>query len=205
VNCRTSSVAKLEAMDEEPASKRTRLSGDTTELPSRRERDDASVDDRENSSNKRHCGGPSSIISRSSDTKDGESNGVTESRGKLTLSFISAKVSELKHLQETEGKEIAAFLGRTGVGKTTTIDFCCGAHIVKVKLDDDEYSDFVLDVDATESKNYLKIGHLGSMTKDIELLSSPNKKQGVQLLLCGDNFFLTLMVFPSPISSSVWI
>ena len=93
-------------------------------------------------------------------------------------------------LDGTKGMEIAAVLGRTGVGKTTTIDFCCGARIVRINMsDEDEYGETVLEVDATESEQYLKIGHLGSMTKNIELLSSPRKKKAGQMLFCGTNMF----------------
>jgi hypothetical protein len=150
-----------------------------TDRPSKRERLDISEEDDVSRLNKIHRSEHSSV-----DKVHG-----SQSFGNPTLSSLAMRVSEVQGSDDTKGKDIAAFLGGTGVGKTTTIDFCCGVKIVRV-TGDDEYGDSVLDVDPAESKRYLKIGHSSSMTKNIDFLSSPRKNKSSALLLCGKIFVL---------------
>ena len=125
--------------------------------------------------------------------EDSESQRRQNVKGSASLAYLASKIKEVLKAVKTQNKDIVAFLGGTGVGKTTTIDFCCGAKIIQVSASEDEYADLVLDVDPEETEKYLKIGHRGSKTKTIDFLPSPSKDKSQNLLFCGMHFsFISL-------------
>ncbi len=86
---------------------------------------------------------------------------------------------------DTNGKHIAAFLGATGVGKTTTINSCCEAPMVETRSEDKYDKTVRIDVCPAQRANFLKIGHGESMTKSIDLLVSPAKQKKEEIVFCG--------------------
>ena len=171
-------------MSQEP-DLRVQLSLTSLESAKNRKRDRSDGDDGLSSSHKIHRG-------------ELDSFNPIESSDNITISLLSRKIIEMTVLELTQKKDIVAFLGGTGVGKTTTIDFLCGVEIVKV-YGDDEYGDCKLDVDPAEIKQYLKIGHSSSMTKTIDFLSSPCKKTSSPLLFCGRICIMSILLIPHQI------
>jgi hypothetical protein len=103
-----------------------------------------------------------------------------------SLALVAKRLREAPDI-DTTNKDIVGFLGGTGVGKTTTIDFCCYAKMVEVRSDD-QYDDTVrIDVCQSEREKFLRIGHGKSMTKTIDLLVSPakQKRKKSEILFCG--------------------
>ena len=112
----------------------------------------------------------------------------------VTLSFVASRIRNTR-VVDTAGKDIAPFLGATGVGKTTTINYCCDAPMVEIRSDDRYDQTVRIDVCPSKRESFLRIGHGESMTKSIDFLVSPAKKtktnpskrqlQSDEILFCG--------------------
>ena len=93
-----------------------------------------------------------------------------------TLSLVATKIRNAQ-IVDVAKKDIAAFLGDTGVGKTTTINFCCEAQMVEIPSGDKYDKTVRIDVCLDQRESFLRIGHGESMTKNIDFLASPAKKK----------------------------
>jgi ABC-type sugar transport system ATPase subunit len=93
-----------------------------------------------------------------------------------------------------------AFIGATGAGKSTTINFCCGAEMVMVKASDDVYDERIqIEVSNQQRANFLVIGHIKSTTKTIDLRQGPNAES---LYFCGEPQSAAIVFIINPFNSS---
>jgi hypothetical protein len=115
-----------------------------------------------------------------------KSSNIEEGSELIDLAHLARRITAAPDV-DTTNKDIAALLGGTGAGKTTTIDFCCCASMVELRSED-QYDDTVrIDVCPSEREKFLRIGHGESMTKTIDLLVSPVKPKRMKekILFCG--------------------
>ena len=97
------------------------------------------------------------------------------SRGRIGLQELVEKLrSGLKILPNTHETEagVAAFFGATGWGKSTTINFLCGAEIEEIPKPGGTVSK-VLDVVESQKDRFLRIGHAKkSETKTLKMMKA---------------------------------
>mmetsp|Transcript_11296 Transcript_11296/g.31521 ORF Transcript_11296/g.31521 Transcript_11296/m.31521 type:complete len:2613 (-) Transcript_11296:150-7988(-) len=119
----------------------------------------------------------------------GDSNEQTKRSRSFHISIeslaqkISNVISQIKDEAKLSSSNIAAFFGATGVGKTTTINFLCGAPIQLFKDDADDFDEGNFDVRVDVRSQFLEIGHHGSKTKSIDLLDVGDRQYS---LVCCD-------------------
>ena len=103
--------------------------------------------------------------------------GGRHSRAGLDLHQLINKIRDGDTICVQDNKKgVATFFGTTGWGKSTTIDFLCGATIISIPKPGSTRAT-VLDVCESERQNFIPIGH-----------AKRSETKGIKLIKAGDMF-----------------